>query len=64
MTKIENMCCGCDIPCIDCGRKRTEVTVCDRCETETTDPKWDGWKTVYGEDLCPDCYEKLYGEES
>lgn len=35
MKKIENDCCGCALPCIDCGRKRTPHYYCDRCGDET-----------------------------
>jgi hypothetical protein len=36
MIKIENDCVCCDIPCIDCGRKRTPHYYCDKCKEETT----------------------------
>lgn len=35
MEKIENDCCDCGMPCIDCGRKRTPHYYCDECGDET-----------------------------
>ena len=62
MIRYENDCVGCDIPCIDCGRKRTPHYYCDKC----------GWEydTLYqydDEQLCIDCltskFKKVSDEE-
>lgn len=51
MMRIENECVCCDIPCVNCGRRHTEVYYCDNCECEVGS---DGF--VYdGEELCCDC---------
>lgn len=52
MKRIENECVGCDIPCVDCGRKRTPHWYCDKCDEE---------KTLYdfeGRELCMDCIKE------
>lgn len=48
--KIENHCVDCDIPCVDCGAKRTEVLYCDRCD-DYAEYKIDG------EYFCDECME-------
>lgn len=59
MVRIENDCVCCDLPCIDCGRKRTPHYYCDRCKQEAG-------LYIYGdEELCEECllkeYEKVEG---
>lgn len=34
MECIENDCVGCDIPCVDCGRKHVKHFYCDDCGDE------------------------------
>ena len=34
MVRIEDDCCGCVLPCIDCGRRRTVHHYCDKCGDE------------------------------
>lgn len=50
MVKTENDCCGCELPCIDCGRKRTVHTYCDECKEET-----EVLRECDGEQLCEKC---------
>lgn len=52
MVRIENDCVGCDIPCIDCGRRRTPHYYCDKCDNETHIYAFDG------EELCIECIEE------
>lgn len=49
MVRIENDCVGCDLPCIDCGRKRTPHYYCDECGDETQIYYFDG------DELCIEC---------
>lgn len=51
MKDYRNDCVCCDVPCSNCGRKHTPITVCDYCGKEITR---DGYK-FEGEDFCPDC---------
>ena len=57
MIRIENDCVCCDLPCIDCGRKRTPHYYCDKCECE--------YETIYhfndGE-YCIDCIQDMLDE--
>ena len=55
MVKIENHCCGCDVPgypCrgILCPLRRVEVHYCDRCGEELTEIY-----DVDDEELCEEC---------
>lgn len=56
MMKIENHCVGCDIPCVDCGRKAVEVYYCDECGDELDE--------VYEDEnekhFCVDCLLKKF----
>lgn len=52
MVRIENDCVGCDLPCIDCGRRRTPHYYCDECGDETHIYEFDD------EELCIECIEK------
>ena len=62
--QIENHCNHCDMPCINCGRKRVLVFFCDRC-----DPKREhglNIEDIYdddGEDVCLDCLCEAHGKE-
>lgn len=56
MVQIENDCVGCEIPCIDCGRKRTPHYYCDNpeCRAEET-----LYHTEDG-DFCAECILKNF----
>lgn len=54
MMKIENDCVSCDLPCIDCGRKRSPHYYCDKCGIEETLYKYDD------EELCKDCLAEKF----
>ena len=55
MVRIENHCVGCDIPCVNCGRKAMEVHYCDKCDDEL--------RKVYevdGQELCEYCLKEKF----
>ena len=52
MIRYENDCCGCDIPCIECGRKHNPHFYCDKCGEEF-EPQELSW--VGDEMICDDC---------
>ena len=54
MIKIINECVQCDLPCIDCGRKRVEALFCDCCDLQIND----GYR-FEGEDYCESCLLEL-----
>lgn len=57
MKKIISQCFGCDISCINCGRKNIPVRVCNQCQIEQAD------YIVDDEDYCQDCLtEKVRNE--
>ena len=57
MRKIENDCCDCGLPCINCGLKSVEHTYCDRCGEEIGS---DEYLIIYnGEELCELCFREL-----
>lgn len=49
MIKTVNECYDCPRPCINCGRKHMQVTICDDCQQVSSD------YIVDGENLCEDC---------
>lgn len=56
MIRIENHCCGCDIPCVDCGRKAVEVYYCDKCDEELDEV----YEDEDGKHYCEEClFEKF-----
>lgn len=69
MIKIENHCVGCDIPCVDCGRKAVEVYYCDKCGDELDEVYEDEDGKHYCEEhllakykkvfVCKDCGEEM-----
>lgn len=59
MKKIENLCVGCALPCIDCGRKRVEVYYCDECGEEIAGDIYDDGE----QELCEACLLKKYVKE-
>lgn len=54
MIKEINECVGCDIPCINCGRKHVERLFCDTCDLDIEF----GYR-FEGEDYCPACLIEL-----
>ena len=71
MIKIENHCVGCDIPCIDCGRKAVEVYYCDKCGDELDEVYEDDGEHLCEEHLleryrkrliCTGCGEEIDGD--
>lgn len=52
MTRIENDCCGCDLPCMgaSCPERRVPHTYCDVCGNEAEE-----MYEVDGDDICADC---------
>lgn len=59
MKKIENLCVGCALPCIDCGRKRVEVYYCDKCGGEIEGDIYDDGE----QELCEACLLNKYRKE-
>ena len=60
MKRIENDCVCCDLPCVDCGAKRTPHWYCDRCKAEfDADELYD----YYDEELCVDCLLENFADE-
>ena len=58
MTKYENQCFGCDLPCIyPCPKTHVEVHYCDECEKNEADYK------VSGNEYCTSCLNKLMDEQ-
>ena len=59
MKYTENRCVGpCPMGCMGqaCPNREVEVTVCDRCGEETTNPEY--WHTDCGDDICPHCWDE------
>lgn len=50
MITYEDQCVGCPQGCINCGRKRVPVMICDKCKEEQEDLYYVG-----NEQLCADC---------
>lgn len=50
-----NECNGCDIYCRDCGRKRSEIIMCDICEDRITE---DEVVMIFGREYCRICAEE------
>ena len=57
MLVIQNHCCGCELPCINCGLRHVEVAVCDStgCEENAAYLTEDG-------DLCEDCLSETLND--
>ena len=62
MVRIENYCCDCDLPCVDCGRKRVTVYECDKCSYESTDDS-EFYEDECGRLLCFDCWNEEEEDE-
>ena len=60
MIRIENHCCGCAIPCIDCGRKAVEVYCCDKCDEELDEVYEDEDGKHYCEEHLLAKYKKVF----
>lgn len=65
MIKIENRCCDCATPaypCLgrNCPRRYYEAIYCDDCGEEIESGNE---IEVDGKHYCPDCFEKLFGED-
>lgn len=56
--RIENDCVSCDIPCIDCGRKRTPHYYCDKCGEEFEPEAL--FINEDEEELCIECFLSKY----
>lgn len=63
MIRYLDECVCCDIPCIDCGRKRTPHFYCDRCGKEIDAEGYESFKTEWGEYLCDSCEQEEEEEE-
>lgn len=53
--KYENECVGCDLPCVNCGRKSVKHLYCDNCGNDC--------ETLYIEgsyELCEECLLKTF----
>ncbi len=50
MIKFEDQCVGCPQGCINCGRKRTPIMICDDCGEEVED-----LYEVGNQQLCGEC---------
>lgn len=59
MTRIEDNCIDCGLPCVDsaCPLKRTEVHYCDNCECREAEYK------VGNQELCGVCFEDGVNEK-
>jgi hypothetical protein len=60
MMKIENHCNCCDLPCIDCGRKRVEVYYCDKCGEELVEDVYEDEDKHYCDQCLLDKYRKEF----
>lgn len=63
MVKIEDFCCGCDVPsypCLgsNCPNKNVEVHFCDKCEGDSE--KFFGLDS--NEELCFECFLEKYSD--
>lgn len=60
MLKYENDCVGCDLPCIDCGRKHKPHMYCDSCGEET-DVLYHMIDSAYDSQyICKECRDSLF----
>ena len=57
--KYENDCVSCDIPCVNCGRKRVKHLYCDRCSDDVEE------LYLYGHDeLCKECLLGMFDKKT
>lgn len=56
MIRYQNDCCGCLLPCVDCGRRKVPHLFCDECGEEC--------ELVYrisdDEHICESCFSDRY----
>ena len=59
MTKTENHCVDCGLPCLGsrCQNRNVKVCYCDKCNEEIP---YDAIYDVDGEELCEDCLKEKF----
>ena len=57
--KYENDCVGCDIPCVNCGRKRVKHLYCDRCGDDVEE-----LYLYWHDELCKECLLDIFDKKT